>query len=41
MKFLQTGRSIKWWQNNSVNEPIIKNCLKILISPPRDELYSL
>ena len=38
--FLQTGRSIKWWQNNSVNEPIIKNCLKILISPPRDELYS-
>ena len=25
--FLQTGRSIKWWQNNSVNEPIIKNCL--------------
>ena len=38
--FLQTGRSIKWWQNNSVNEPIIQNCLKILISPPRDELYS-
>ena len=38
--FLQTGRSIKWWQNNSVNEPIIKNCLKILISPPRDALYS-
>ena len=37
---MQTGRSIKWWQNNSVNEPIIKNCLKILISPPRDELYS-
>ena len=38
--FLQTGRSIKWWQNNSVTEPIIKNCLKILILPPRDELYS-
>ena len=38
--FLQTGRSIKWWQNNSTNEPIIKNCLKILILPPRDELYS-
>ena len=25
---------------NYSNEPIIKNCLKILISPPRDELYS-
>ncbi len=38
--YLQTGKSIKWWQNNSISQPIIMTCLKILISPPRDELYS-
>ena len=38
--YLQTGKSIQWWQNNSISQPIIRTCLKILISPPRDELYS-
>ncbi len=38
--YLQTGKSIKWWQSNLKSEPIIKNSLKIIISPPREELYS-
>ena len=38
--YLQTGKSIKWWQRNLKSEPIIKNSLKVIISPARDELYS-
>ena len=38
--YLQTGKSIKWWQSNFKSEPIIKNSLKVIISPPREELYS-
>ena len=38
--YLQTGKSIKWWQSNLKSEPIIKNSLKVIISPPREELYS-
>ena len=37
--FLQTGKSISWWQNKQIKNPIIKKSYKILISPSKETLY--
>ncbi len=37
--FLQTGKTISWWQNKQVKIPIVKRPFKILLSPPKEILY--
>ncbi len=36
---LQTGKTISWWQNKQIKNPIVKKPFKILLSPPKDILY--
>ena len=37
--FLQTGKTISWWQNKQMKNPIIKKPFKILLSPSKEILY--
>jgi len=37
--YLETGKSIWWWQSRPNLKPIINSSLKILILPPKDKLY--
>ena len=37
--FLQTGKTISWWQNKQIKNPIVKRPFKILLSPPKEILY--
>jgi len=37
--FLQTGKTISWWQNKQMKNPIIKRPFKILLSPSKEILY--
>ena len=38
--FLQTGKSISWWQKKLNKKPIINNSYKILIFPKKGSLYT-
>ena len=37
--FLQTGKTISWWQNRQIKNPIVKKPFKILLSPSKEILY--
>jgi len=37
--FLQTGKTISWWQNKQIKNPIVKRPFKILLSPSKEILY--